>query len=220
MTEPPLVVGVMLTRNRATMAARAERAFHRQTYERRLFLPWPTDSYGAGKTIGEMRNDANREALSYQADIIVHWDDDDVSHPKRIAEQVKLLQKSSAGCVGYREILFWREKDGTAWLYSNKDNRYCIGTSLCYWANMWALRRFPSLPKAKGGTGEDVEWVRGLESVGVSSLEMPRKQEIQPRLVASIHAGNSQDYSGIAKSGNWMRANVWDAPVREMMKAK
>ena len=51
----------------------------------------------------------NKE-LTGPADIIVHFDDDDWSHPKRIAEQVALLQSSGADVVGYNEMLFWRTR--------------------------------------------------------------------------------------------------------------
>ena len=65
------------------------------------------------RTIGELRNAANSHiegvevhlesgttkdcgavGIIHWADIIIHWDDDDYSHPNRIAEQVALLQSS------------------------------------------------------------------------------------------------------------------------------
>ena len=98
------------------MAARAVRSFRAQAYEnKRIFIldtsvvdrfPAPFDY---GLTIGALRNYANQYAKSQTgADIFVHWDDDDYSHPNRIAEQVALLQQSGANCVGYGDMLFWR----------------------------------------------------------------------------------------------------------------
>ena len=116
----PTVCAVMLTRNRPDMARRAVRSFESQTYQNKRLVIWdtvcgPTVRHAghfqhctigdAGESIGKLRNQAN--ALCRE-DIIIHFDDDDVSHPNRIAEQVAHLQASGAECVGYREMLFWR----------------------------------------------------------------------------------------------------------------
>src|SRR5262249_34410079 len=59
-------------------------------------------------TIGALRNRANLLAVhECGADILIHWDDDDWSHPARIKEQVAILQASNYDAVGYREMLFW-----------------------------------------------------------------------------------------------------------------
>ena len=131
------------------MARQAVEAFRRQTYDptRRMLLILDTGDLSwydgrcdaenelhvepirAGETIGELRNYAATFAES--GDIIVHWDDDDLSHPNRIAEQVALLQSSGADAVGYRQMLFWREPmngvpgtNGEAWVYTRSDLRY------------------------------------------------------------------------------------------------
>ena len=64
-------------------------------------------------TIGQHRNAANEYASQPHAgfkahDILIHFDDDDWSHPNRIAEQVAFLQISGADVVGYNQMLFWR----------------------------------------------------------------------------------------------------------------
>ena len=116
----------MLTRDRPELAKKAVECFRSQTYAAKRILvadnsmcpealdgllvdipvgyAWSCGTYA--RTIGAMRNQAN--AVARAADIIVHWDDDDWSHPNRIAEQVALLQASGADCVGYNEMLFWR----------------------------------------------------------------------------------------------------------------
>lgn len=135
MTEP-LVCAVMLTRDRPELAKRAVECFRAQTYLNKRLLIWNTGDDASlqlnslsefqvfaairNQSIGTMRNFATEYAgsllstvqpglLSEYADIIVHWDDDDWSHPNRIAEQVALLQASGADVVGYNEMLFWRE---------------------------------------------------------------------------------------------------------------
>jgi glycosyltransferase involved in cell wall biosynthesis len=224
------------------MAARAVRCFTRQTYPAKRLLivntgegPMAEESatvmepcfIGADAlSIGALRNLACENAA---ADIIVHMDDDDLSHPFRIEEQVALLQVSRAAAVGYRECLFWRTPyapyvadpfrpatwghDGEAWLYINPNQRHAIGASLCYWREAWRTQPFADLPKSPQGTGEDVEWLRRVTCVGVSAVES------QPRMICTIHGGNSSDYSIIERSVTWRCTPEWDMRVRAIMEA-
>lgn len=265
----PLVCCVMLTRDRPEMARRAVECFRAQTYDaaRRELLvynsgdpAWFFDGSDAeneaqviarvhaGRSIGALRNHAN--ACTVKDSIIIHLDDDDWSHPNRIAEQVALLQSSGKECVGYREMLFWREPHsesgeqdhpqdctcgtcapgqrtviwtrftaGEAWLYRNTRANYCVGTSLCYWRRVWERRPFPDLPNNGEGTGEDTEWLRGVDSLGVSGIS---EGDPQPRMIASIHGGNTMHYDieGNISLGsrNWERAPQWDDYCREKMR--
>lgn len=278
MEKEPLVLAVMLTADRPEMTARAVRSFDSQTYDnKKLFVldtgkeEIPILNEGGvyseyfpgerGKTIGTLRNFANRYSnpKCLNADIIVHWDSDDWSHPNRIAEQVSLLQASGKQVVGYRDLLFWRvcpqchgfddycadvmscetcnRKGGEAWIYSNNDPRFCLGTSLCYWRTVWEAKPFPDCPKPGMASGEDHLWLRDLERYGASVLggapiNSPMSRErtrdrplgpnagfgVDPRMVASIHGGNSSDqYADIAKSSNWRRAAEWDEVCRKTM---
>ncbi len=211
-------------------------------------------------SIGTLRNEANRfcerspdKTIRYDAQIIVHWDDDDVSHPSRIAEQVALLQASGKECVGYRECLFCKEKlkfsteggqlrnetvnVGEAWLYHNADPRRALGASLCYWRRVWEKRPFPDLPKTRNGTAEDTEWLKGVDSLGITALAEPVNyfdncemvgstpwcglaKTTEPRLICSIHAKNSTDYdpAGLVRNGspNWKRVPEWDDYARKV----
>src|SRR5665213_712671 len=55
--------------------------------------------------IGSLRNLVCEEALGK---IIIHWDDDDWSHPLRIAQQVRMLQDNpKLRVVGYSSLLYW-----------------------------------------------------------------------------------------------------------------
>lgn len=250
MTEP-LVCAVMLTKDRPEMAKRAVECFRSQTYqqkellvfdngverfemdwrfERRIFFAHDPSLF----RIGALRNKAN---ACMTADILIHWDDDDFSHPNRIAEQVALLQASGKQAVGYRDMLFWRDPKpnslphglaewececddclGAAWLYSNNDPRYCLGTSLCYWRETWERRPFPDISR-----GEDKAWLREVNSLGISSLGVSyesdrlNKDTMDPRMIASIHSGNHVVYEPEQSPHNWKRTSEWDSYCRERM---
>lgn len=192
-------------------------------------------------TVGELRNEAIGElSLGDLAPIMIHWDDDDYSHPNRIAEQVALLQSSGADVVGYREMLFWREPEkvrggrlppqfyptypGEAWLYSNPDPRYCLGTSLCYWRKTWERKPFEATSQ-----GEDLKFWTGLKSIGVSSL-FPAYPPIHPCMIARIHSGPNGNTSIMYRpdlmraierqGGEWKRAPEWDSYCRSTMEEK
>lgn len=201
----PTVCCVMLTRNRPEMAARAVAAFRAQTYERKRLLVYntgakdgnlahlavcmPTLEYWhvpteARLTIGALRNEANSEA---DYDIIAHWDDDDWSHPNRLAEQVALLKSSGADCVGYNEALCWDTRRhigghsgcdvcGTtpcickakAWLYAEHATPgYALGGSFCYWRRAWEQHPFDALSQ-----GEDERWRLKVKCVATTGLPL------------------------------------------------
>jgi hypothetical protein len=237
----PSVCAVMLTRDRPEMARRAIDCFRKQTYTAKKLLIWdsgPSEAlsgeddvedagYGStlwapnmsreGATIGELRNDAIRFCKDFQ--IVVHWDDDDWSHPNRIAEQVELLQDSKADCVGYREMLFWRQEERQAWLYSSLDPRYCLGTSLCYWRSAWERRPFEATSQ-----GEDARFTAGLYCSGDVIFDADDPEEgilpISPRMIARIHPGNTSNAYAPAKMAEWAewsRAPGWDAYCAENM---
>jgi hypothetical protein len=271
----PTVCAVMLTRDRLEYARRAVEAFRAQTYDpiKRLLLIFNTGGkslapllpgeaevmFGippVGWTIGQLRNEANAIARGdvfahWDGDVFAHWDDDDLSHPNRIAEQVALLQASGADCVGYREMLFWREcrfceggrgnvlpecpecglkydpsritPVGEAYLYSNPDPTYCLGTSLCYWRRAWERNPFSERngpnPRERG---EDREFLRGVDSMGVSSVQFGGVTW-EPRMIARIHAGNARHYPVdelVKNSDSWRRVPEWDDHCRTIMEAK
>ncbi len=213
----------------------------------------------AGMSIGNLRNMANRYASHHYAasserpEIFVHFDSDDVSHPNRITEQVALLQASGKECVGYRDMIFWRteinklapgstlrgrvpvtlmpdNESGAAWLYTNGQRDYCLGTSLCYWRSVWEKRPFEDLPKGPMGMGEDHQWLQGVNALGVTSEVIPPIRpygndfdygQRYPRMIASVHGGNSTDIMKVAiqvKDKMLRRAPEWDKYCAEAMK--
>ena len=246
----------MLTKDRPELARRAVECFRRQTYPAKSMLVYETGfptklrpGVGGGnvfhwsggrpednkRTIGELRNVANGYSAKTPnfpaSDILMHWDDDDYSHPNRIAEQVALMQSSGADCVGYREMLFWREtpqaiKDqyaGEAWMYSNQKPGYALGTSLCYWRKTWERKPFAATSK-----GEDLQFITGLKCVGRSSIEgcAPGSiAEAEPRMIARIHGSNTstaydpRKMEAESRLANplWRRVPEWDEHCRSGM---
>ena len=247
----PLVCAIMLTRDRPAMAARAVECFRRQTYERKFLFVFDTsisralaqspESEGQSccwvpglraKSIGALRNQAN--AVMPQASILIHWDDDDWSHPHRIAEQVALLQSSGADAVGYREMLTWRQIHnaglGEAWLYSHPSPSYALGASLCYWRKTWEQRPFEDV-----SNGEDMKFIEGLkvrtkrfdgivDSIGDGIVDLQRLVLMHPPMIYSIHGGNTGasmlDPAAEVARGNkqWKRVPEWDDYCAERMK--
>ena len=237
----PTVCAIMLTADRPALATRAVECFRAQTYENKRLLvldtgaelwerrqfQFPDDvlwwwDEKRGRTVGQLRNDVI--SLRIQPEIIIHWDDDDYSHPNRIAEQVALLQATGADAVGYREMLFWREHaapgnqingTGEAWLYRMSNPRYALGTSLCYWHKTWERMPFPSKSR-----GEDTVWFDGgVNQIGVSSVPALHAPD-KPVMVARIHAGNTSGAyrpDVMRESGEWTRVPQWDSYCAEVM---
>lgn len=245
------------------MAARAVRCFREQSYPNKRLYIYDTGHYActdslpdgfpglsidyhrglSGETlsIGALRNRANWWGVRGSsneppdADIILHWDDDDYSHPARIAEQVELLQASGADSVGYSQTLFWdtnkalvvadpygeetpSEWPGEAWIYSGSP----IGASLCYWRRTWERIPFEDVSR-----GEDDRFVRKIKTTGgrVATCsgfgfdgDITRDY---PRMIHHIHGGNTwtPDYAKAAAHGstNWRRAVEWDAYCERTM---
>ncbi len=258
----PSVCAVMLTVNRPEYARRAVECFRKQTYANKRLLVFDTrgtieaycgddpirglrtgegenesllqDTGAFQKTIGELRNIATR---SCNSDILIHWDDDDYSHPSRIAEQVALLQSSGADCVGYSDLLFWREpvsefvtvnedgddvydhKPGEAWLYTSPGPKPTPpGTTLCYTREFWSRNPFPATSQ-----GEELQFLSRAKVETVSSLTFERPVMSQPgalpMMIGRIHGGNTstaydpkkmRDESK-KKNPAWQRVAQWDS---------
>lgn len=256
----PLVTAVMLTRDRQNMAALALQCFQNQTYpnKRLVILDTGNQPYieepqrihksfwkwmqHSGFAIGTLRNMANALA-DPETEILIHWDDDDWSHPNRMAEQVQLIQDSGADVVGYRECLFWREPDllddvpdvirthhpdrgfrerlnGAAWLHTHASPREAVGSSLCYWRKVWQGGPFQSTSQ-----GEDTNFLIG-KNVQSSSvfprrnnrlIGMPELADSDTRMVCRIHGGNTSNAyrpEDMARAAEWQRVPAWDEYCR------
>jgi hypothetical protein len=174
-------------------------------------IAWMADPAGAGKPVGALRN---RALAMVSSDIICHFDSDDWSHCRRITEQVKLLKRSGADVVGYNEALFFNveEKRNEAWLYSNPNEKYALGASLCYWAEVWRQSPFADL-----NIGEDTAFLPGRKVSGLYSL-----QDGAPRMVCRIHGSNvnAQGYREIltGRCSEFTRTPKWDIYCEEALK--
>jgi glycosyltransferase involved in cell wall biosynthesis len=130
-------------------------------------------------TTGRKRNVVNELA---QSEIIVHFDDDDWFHPRRIEEQVSFLDTSGAKVVGNHDILYYRTEDQTFWQYLFQGHKpYATGTSLCYLKSWWEGHRF-----SDKSVGEDSDfWV---EAKGANVMA---SRGLDQMIVARAHKGNT-----------------------------
>jgi O-antigen biosynthesis protein len=213
----PKVSCVLPFAGRAEMVARAVRCFEGQIYPNKSLHQLANNGE---RSVGALRNAVNALA---DGEIICHFDSDDWSHPSRIAEQVALLQSSGADAVGYREMLFWRTPENEAWLYVNRSPKpYALGTSLCYWRKTWEAKRFPAVVQPHNPNvnyGEDTAWIKGLK-LNTEALWWKRKNQrpADPRMIASIHGGNTSPAYKKLKGPEWTRVPEWDEYCAREMK--
>ena len=174
-----------------------------------------------GQSIGNLRNVANGYAKALNADIIAHLDVDDWSHPRRLEEQVELLERSGKECVGYNEMLFWDATQGQfcgAWLYRLPLPGYALGTSLMYRRKVWERNPFEDT-----SNGEDTAFLRKVSCSSASAKYGEThagdvKLQCEPRMIATIHAGNTSRSMVIDPAhSEWKRVPEWDARVRSIM---
>lgn len=188
-------------------------------------------------TIGASRNAANRLAAQDfpSTKVLMHWDSDEWCAPTRMEEQVRYLIDSKADVVGYNECLFWKvperltdryETYGEAWRYRSTHPHDILGTSLCYWREVWERRPF-----ADTSQGEDERFVRGLNCAAqsaipghpgrsLSQMDFERKASwTYPLMVATIHGANtSKAYQEVGQHPqHWTREAQWDSRLREIM---
>ena len=212
----------MPTCDRPDMTERAIRCWRAQTYENKHLVVLyssigakrPKDRAGiayamlpaTGLPLGRLRNLANEMA---RGDILIHWDSDDWSHPLRIEEQVALLKSSGADAVGYNQMLFWNQ-NSEAWLYTAQNQRFALGTSLCYWRRSWERKPFND----RKTSGEDLEWQGGQVVEAVASV---RGGMLDPRMIATIHGHNTASAID-PKAPEWTRAAEWDTFCEETIR--
>lgn len=235
----PLVYCVMLANGRAEMVKQAVHRYVMQSYERKRLLIYDTsvklgqfEHYNlAGitvlranftgapleTTIGELRNLANAWLLAHtDAELIAHWDSDDWSAAHRIEHQAMLLEYAkSIEVTGYHTMPFWDERRGEAWMYTNRNSSWALGTSLMYSLRVWDANHFPHVPH-----GEDTQWLMGRKVCSIPAVN-DLASGLAPRMVARIHDGNtSPAYDPAimaaceAQGGEWRRTPHLDEQLR------
>jgi glycosyltransferase involved in cell wall biosynthesis len=192
----PLVSCIMPTCNRPAFAARAFLYFVEQDYPRKeliIFDDTPGGPslqfvqsgqvkvlYREGRhSLGEKRN----AAVEFGGgDVIVHWDDDDWMHRRRISLQIDALLDSNCDVSGLDRMLFYDLRTRRTWLYSypSDGKRWLAGGSLCYWRRIWEDRKFKPMTR-----GEDTHFVWTPPELRLHALA-----NIQ-FYVALIHSGNT-----------------------------
>lgn len=199
-----LVSAIMPTRGRPALARDALSSFRRQTWPWRELIivdDWDHRSFNDPPaapgvhyyllehraSVGAKRNIAIGHS---RGDVIVHWDDDDMSNPARIANQVDLLtQRPEVEVVGYSGVQFTDGRD--LWLYRSPDHLFALGTSLMYRRTWWEGHPFPDLP-----IGEDTVFLgqaRGRIAVA----------ECSGMMFCRIHGGNTS--TKLPVGSEWVR---------------
>lgn len=181
----PLISCLMVTRGRAPQARLAIQSFLNQTWnERELVIVDDTPVQpgsraleehvssladariryiqlpSRGQTLGDLRNFAVSKA---RGEFIAQWDDDDLSHPRRLEMQMASLQVFKADSAFLqRELIWWPAKNRLAVSRS----RVWESTILCRKA---ALPPYPSLAR-----GEDTPVVSQImNELRVALLDAP-----------------------------------------------
>jgi len=136
-------------------------------------------------SLGGKRNWINRHA---RTPLIAHWDDDDWSHPNRLADQIETLKASGQSVTGYRDMEFVGPS-GRYHYMGVAD--YVLGTSLLYWWAWWDVHQFENLT-----IDEDGQFVRAAARVGQLAIA-----DCRGHMIARDHPGNT--------SGRDYKAKQW-----------
>ncbi len=119
-----------------------------------------------------------------------------------------------------------------AWIYRYANPTYALGTSLMYWRRAWERKPFDDI-----NHGEDERFRLAHRTVGVSSLgesgSMVKMADVsvhggpkmytpilgtEPRLIVSIHAGNTSKFDPAANRATCKRVPEFDEYCREAMR--
>lgn len=217
----PLVSCIMPTGDRPALMGEACSLFLDQDYPRKELLilddgkrpyagavPRRANIYyehraGGRRSIGAKLNELVDLAAG---EIIIRWDDDDLSHPQRITRQVEQLVFSGAEIAGYHSMLFADEDRRLAWYYRGASS-YILGTSQCFFRRAFGTRRYPD-----SSLGEDYEFLR------LFPVATRNTQDAAGNIIARVHAGNtaSQQALGAMAMVPWADAEKMIAEARGM----
>jgi glycosyltransferase involved in cell wall biosynthesis len=221
----PFVLCVMLTKDRPEMARRAIRAFKAQTYpvDRRALYVLNTGRseiglrtallednhyacYGEAQPLEKLchqMNEGMARALQYfedlnrvQIDFLAKWDDDDWSHPERIARQVAAVKMCSSpvAICGFNEMPFLVD-DGRVMLYRNPSTTYVLGTSMLISRRAWSQMPFPETASGKASdTVLCTQWAARGQVLAMPVWGNRHDQNLdlrEPLMVATMHSGNT-----------------------------
>lgn len=198
----------MPTKGRPQFALRAIDMFLAQTYKRAELVILDEIDNASLPTLPGMQDRVRRDWLiapcslgrkrnmlisSAVGDVIVHWDDDDCYHPRRIEDQVQRLLDNDAVVTGYNAMEFI-SADGARWHYEGSPD-YALGVSLCYTRDFWRENPFSDLR-----IGEDNAFVASARKSG-RFVCVPANGMI----TATIHAGNTSPRDTTSNPKQWRR---------------
>jgi hypothetical protein len=213
-TGEPLVSCIMPTCDRRRFVGRAIRYFLEQDYPNRelvvvddgadcvadLIPADPRIRYvrlPERQTIGAKRNLACEQA---RGELIVHWDDDDWSAPRRLRYQVEMFRSQDVDVSGLRTVFFCDPASGHAWRYEYPPGRrpWVHDPTFCYRRRFWQAAPFPD---TSFGIDTTYLWQDPAKRVGA----LP----------------DSSFYVALVHPGNTSRKNIHDAwwhprPVEEI----
>lgn len=219
---PPLISALMVTRDRPGLAALAIACFRAQRYPAKELvvldhagdhaladliesLDDPAIRYFPEAlpelSIGELRN---RTVALARGDYICQWDDDDLSHPDRLATQMALLQDYEVDAC-----LLWRE-----WVWWPRQRRLAVSVRR-FWEHSILCRRarLPTYPAVR--CNEDTPVIERLIAEGrVALLDAPH-------LYTYVHHGinlcdaNHFEEHWRAATGRWV-GEGYEAWLRRM----
>ena len=194
--DEPLVSCIMPTRDRRRYAARAIRYFLAQDYPNRELVVVddgadcvedlvPDDDriryvrLLEQQTIGAKRNVACERACG---ELVMHWDDDDWSAPRRLSYQVEMFNKQDVDVSGLNAVYFCDPVGRRAWRYEYPDGRrpWVHDATFCYRRHFWEDAPFPD---TSFGIDTSYLWQGSPKRVG--ALPDPSFY------VALIHGGNT-----------------------------
>jgi Glycosyl transferase family 2/Methyltransferase domain len=200
----PLVSCIMPTCDRRRYVGRAIRYFLDQDYPQRelvivddgadsiedLIPADPRIRYVRlleHQTIGAKRNLGCEQA---KGELVVHWDDDDWSAPRRLRYQVEMFQNQDVDVSGLSAVLFCDPVAGRAWRYEYPSGRrpWVTDATFCYRRRFWEETPFPD---TSFGIDTSYLWQGSPKRVGV----LP----------------DSSFYVALVHSGNTSRKDVHDA---------
>lgn len=149
------VYGIMPTRGRREMAARAVECFLAQDYGAKALLIRDDDddpsfpdgvasdsvAYSRGPRLNIPQKLNILCGLAPKDSILCRFDSDDWSAPERISTQVKMMEESGKPVAGFSSIVFVRESSREAWIYRGRSS-YALGTSMCFTKEYWLAHRW------------------------------------------------------------------------------
>lgn len=203
----PLISCVMVTADRPKLAEEAIWCFRFQSWPNKELIvydsgetpldldPIPGVRYfrGAKVSLGELRNAAIERA---NGRFIAHWDDDDWSHSRRLADQHDLLTAADAEIVGYRSMVFHRVAENDFFVYKGRPES-ALGTSLFYKRSTWEKRKFPPL-----ADGEDNAFCNRRLLITATGCR-------PVRMIARHHGHNSSLGSKLFREGGAIWKTNW-----------